>query len=96
MSNKRKTGMTTSQSQTSLESAASKKANTGQSTSTESTSNESLQGEVRKLIDLVRQLKADYEEVCEKCMKTQDTLDLTIERMDKLQNQQSICSFSAH
>ncbi len=85
MSNKRKTGMTTSQSQTSLESAASKKANTGQSTSTESTSNESLQGEVRKLIDLVRQLKADYKEVCEKCMKTQDTLDLTIERMDKLQ-----------
>jgi len=85
MSNKRKTGMTTSQSQTSLESAASKKANTCHTISTESTMNESLPGEVRKLIELVRQLKADYKEVYEKYIKTQDTLDLTIERMDKLQ-----------
>jgi len=48
-SNKRKTGMTKSQLQTSLESATSKKANTGQTTST--TMNGSLREEVRKMVE---------------------------------------------
>jgi len=60
MSSAKRKGMTTSQSQTSLEPMISKKANTGQTTSSESTMNGSLQEEVRKMVEWVRQLKADF------------------------------------
>jgi len=45
-----------------MESMISKKANTGQTANSESTINGSLQEEVRKMVEWVRQCKVDYKE----------------------------------
>ncbi len=52
----------------------SKKPNTGQTTCSETTTNGSLHEEVRKKVELVRQLNLDYKDVCANTRKLRKPL----------------------